>query len=542
VKIILHLINKRHLLAAGLWLAAITCAQAITLGPNTRSATLGQPLDLSVQAMLEAGDDPGSLCLEADVFYADRQLAKSLIAVTAEKPVSAQQFLVHIRSATPVEGPVVTLQLRAGCIRKTARRYVVLAMAPRVANGNLGLTAAAAGADPASSAQHSLPNAAKVQALEAELRQLREEMLKSRAQLEEEKIQLEKAQGGRYGKALAWALGVAGLLLLALVALFLPARQRAGLPAAPEQRLRSGATGYGAAAGPSAAAAVSTAPDTELDRGVSVSLLHDLKRHRPRSSRPPLESVPPLAHRDRARFSVSVPFVHRNVKVPELFDLQQQVEFFSSLGQQDKAIVLLRKHLVNNVKTSALVYLDLLDLYRQTGNKEDYEVLRADFNRVFNAQIAPFDGGTATGSGAAAYEAVLARIQTAWPSRAVFDIIDEAVFREPGSAAELLELEAYRELLLLYAVGREIIDLEASPAASSAESPRTDMAMQPPSSPRLGLDIDLSELSGETGGKRAAASPAPGAGRRPQRQNPAEPTGFDSLVDFDDYDTGFRPG
>ena len=50
--------------------------------------------------------------------------------------------------------------------------------------------------------------------------------------------------------------------------------------------------------------------------------------------------------------------------------------------QQAKAIALLRKHLVDNVKTSALVYLDLLDLYHQAGNVQDYEDLRDDVNKV----------------------------------------------------------------------------------------------------------------------------------------------------------------
>jgi hypothetical protein len=120
----------------------------------------------------------------------------------------------------------------------------------------------------------------------------------------------------------------------------------------------------------------------------------------------------------------------------------------------------------------------------------------------------------------------------------VFDIIDNALFREPGNPAEVLDLDAYRELLLLHAVAREIIDLQTEPSDSTIDTHWPDLAMQPRSSPRLGLDIDLNELSGRADPKmpgdrrRAAAAPA---------RAPAEPTVFDSLVDFDDYDTGFRP-
>ena len=258
------------------------------------------------------------------------------------------------------------------------------------------------------------------------------------------------------------------------------------------------------------------------------------------------------------------------------------MEFFSSLGQQAKAIALLRKHLVDNVKTSALVYLDLLDLYHQAGNVQDYEDLRDDVNKVFNTRILSFDRYVATSAGGPAYAAILLRIQAAWPTRQVFRIIEEALFREPGGGAEVLALEEYRELLMLYAVGREIIELESGSAGASGDTQWPDLAMQPRSSPRLGLDIDLTQLSGGSDSKPAgnqatartssarhdprgdsaqAVSPSSLAellhtARRRDGQrtgaasmasplsiapNSVRPTGLDSLVDFDDYDTGYRP-
>lgn len=303
-----------------------------------------------------------------------------------------------------------------------------------------------------------------------------------------------------------------------------------------------------------------------------------------RSSRnPPSESIPPLAARDRPRFSVSVPFVQRTVKVPELFDLQQQVDFFVSLGKQEQAITLLRRHLVDNVKTSALVYLDLLNLYHQTGNEADFEDLRDDFNRVFKMHVAPFRSFGGVAAGTAAYAAVLLRVQAVWPTRQAFQVLEDALFRDPGNPAEVLTLEEYRELLLLHAVGREIIDLEAGPSGTGLETRDPALAMQPRSSPRLGLDIDLSQLSG-TDVRPVRPSPqdvrSASAREREQRRsldrsetqsgladllhtarrkeseragaasisaplymprNSQRPTGLDSLVDFDDYDTGYRP-
>lgn len=519
----LHLFKKRCLLAAGLGMFAAAGAFAITLGPNTRSAVLGQPLDISVQAMLEPEDDQQALCLDASVFYVDKQLDKSQVHVWLDKSPNAPQSLIRIRGDLPVEGPVVTVHLRAGCVQKTVRRYVVLAAAkPRsIARG--GEAFSQTGASTLSGAAQENPQGIeKIRALEDELQQLREELQKTQSALDASEEQFQQAQSERYGKQ--WVYGLGGLLFLALVGVFLLLLGRPSLgrplpgksPDSPSTR------------------------DVDLD--IDESLFDDLKRRPAPATRPPQDAIPPLARRDRAKFSVSVPFVSRTVKVPEILDLQQQVEFFSSLGQQDKAIALLRKHLVNNVKTSALVYLDLLDLYHQTGNREDYEVLRIDFNQVFNTHIEPFDSYTAVGPNAAAYAAVMSRIEAVWPKRRVFDIIDNTLFCEPGNPAEVLDLEAYRELLLLHAVAREIIELEAGPTDSTVDTNWPELAMQPRSSPRLGVDIDLNQLSDNGTSAKTQGGLVRVVTVSASTRASSEPTAFDSLIDFDDYDTGFKPG
>lgn len=564
-----------------MWLCAAASSFAVTLGPNTRSAVLGQPLDLTMQMMLEASDNPQALCLDADVFYADRQLAKNGVQVTPEKSANAGDWLVHIHAAAPVEGPVVTVHLRAGCQQKTSRRYVVLAAAKPRASALSGPQVAAAAGTPGDLAPSSQPApvtdpaADKVQSLETELRQLRADLQNNQAALAESRAQLERAEGGRYNKIFVY--GVVALLSLAIVGLLFFSYLRAiSRAAAAPSGATSGRTDLDLDPGPSTvmpAFGESKAGDPDT----SESLFDSLKRA---SRAPAPESVPPLPARDRPRFSVSVPFVPRTVKVPELFDLQQQVDFFSSLGQQTQAIALLRKHLVDNVKTSALVYLDLLDLYHQAGKEQDYEDLRDDFNRVFNTRIAPFAQYAPARTGGAAYGAVLLRIQAVWPTREAFKVVEDALFREPGDAAEVLALEEYRELLLLYAVVREIIDLESGYTASG-DTQWPELAMQPRSSPRLGLDIDLSQLSDGANlpagreMRAKASSTKPGSRREDEGRGPSstigellhaarvqdserngvssvmplskgpsepgKPTGLDSLVDFDDYDTGYRP-
>jgi hypothetical protein len=92
----------------------------------------------------------------------------------------------------------------------------------------------------------------------------------------------------------------------------------------------------------------------------------------------------------------------------------------------------------------------------------------------------------------------------------VLDVIEESIFRKPGlPGAEPFSLEAYRELVLLYHVAKDLAPElhEARPTTFSdtsmqplnmvergegTESDREKL-MIPPSSVRLGVDIDLGD-------------------------------------------------
>ena len=86
------------------------------------------------------------------------------------------------------------------------------------------------------------------------------------------------------------------------------------------------------------------------------------------------ESVP-LEYKDKSGFGSSQMHPSRAVKAEELFDVQQQADFFVSIGQHDQAIELLRSHIAENFETSALVYLDLFNLYHQLRRPAEYDTL-----------------------------------------------------------------------------------------------------------------------------------------------------------------------
>ncbi len=151
----------------------------------------------------------------------------------------------------------------------------------------------------------------------------------------------------------------------------------------------------------------------------------------------------------------------RIVNAEELFDIQQQADFFMSLGQHSQAIDILQNHISDSVGTSALAYLDLFSIYHKIGQREDFDALRDEFNRVFNAQVPEFDQYGKSSRGLEDYEETIARIQALWPSSQVFDVIEESIFRMPELDAKPFDLEAYRELMLLYAIAKDVITDEA---------------------------------------------------------------------------------
>jgi pilus assembly protein FimV len=152
----------------------------------------------------------------------------------------------------------------------------------------------------------------------------------------------------------------------------------------------------------------------------------------------------------------------RGVNVHELFDIAQQADFFVSLGQHDHAIEVLLNHIRESAQTSPLPYLDLFRLYHDLGRRAEYDELRLEFNRIFNAELPHFDAFSERGDGLEAYESAMMRIQSLWNTSRVLDVIEESIFRKPDASSEAFGLEAYRELLLLYSIANELVETEGA--------------------------------------------------------------------------------
>ncbi len=643
-----------HRVALGLMTALLVAdATALSLDRPKGTAWLGKPLELSVRVGLDAGEDPNSLCASADVFYGETRVNSARVQVSSAPAPEGGAAILRIQSSQPVDEPVLTLYVKAGCGQGLSRRYVLLTELPvdpepvaaptvssvvrRAPPTAIVAVPAASGPATAGRADESgvpVPAVAKrahtprtatraaarppsvvrvrprlrldpaelVAEREPSLRASREmlsapdesggqrraealalwrainaapeDILKTEQQLlslkaEVESLrrgdqtatqaitqlrgQLEEAEAARYHNPVLYGLAAGLLAALAAAVYFWRRGSEAG---------RRPWWGGGSSTEQTQDGALSSHA-ASLPGGVSASELAELSHLAPSSrsaSQIPAavkargvakdDSEDPTGF-DRLGFEPSG--AGRAVKVDELFDVQQQADFFLSLGQYDQAVATLRDHILEHPETSALAYLDLLEIFHLQGREREFDLVREEFNKAFNADVPPFEAFGHASRGLEQYEAALSRIVSLWPTPRVLDVIEESILRKPGGADSAFDLEAYRELLLLYAMAKDLVEhpqgpsqaanapaATATPAAAAAAAPATAAgpttkptplsaepaapkfeatAIQPlaatpvasgapvapvpagaddplrvPPSPKLGLDIDLSEF------------------------------------------------
>lgn len=620
--------------------AAALDAAALSLGRARGAVLVGRPLDVAIQTTVEPGEG-GELCAEADLFHGDLRVPAPTVRWES---AGNGQGVLRVRSAVPVDEPMVTIYLRAGCRNSSSRRYVLLAelppeeeparpapvvptvpraegatrpgpgpavaaspsgpapgapaaatprsarptradpaaaaprpvaRAPRVMEDPVRPQRRAAGAsarEPRGAAQArlrlepldlsidrdpvlrlssdlTLPAATdsgarqaagalwqalnktpdesaqeglRLKSLERDIQSLRDVTRQNATTLESMKAQLESARTERNQIA---AIGAAlALLLLAAVAWLVFTLRRAREERG-ENRWFDG-TRFDPADSDLASAKVPLVPEPppsgqaplpSMDQTVVIPAAAPA-----RSSSP--ESFWPAAERGND-FQVSQNTSLRMVGVEELIDMQDKADFFVSIGQPEQAIAILETHIHDQVETSALVWLDLLQLYHQTSRRVDYDRLRGEFRRHFTADVPMFDEFDQPSVGLEHYERALSRIVALWPSRAVLDVIEESLFRKPGQGDDAFSLEAYRELMLLYHIVSEVAPEDGDAGFRSTRFPHTklqplsakalsglgdeeddtfviepggeEMLLIPPSSSRLGLDIDLGAIGDE---------------------------------------------
>jgi hypothetical protein len=214
-----------------------------------------------------------------------------------------------------------------------------------------------------------------------------------------------------------------------------------------------------------------------------------------------------------------VPLSAKSFDVQELFDVQEQAEFFSSVGQYHRAVDVLKDHVRQNPDVSALAYLDLFSLLHKLGRRKDYDELTAKFNEQFSVEVPKFDEyGSASVKHLDDYGPAMDSIAGLWPDEEAMDVIAELIFRKPKEGQTPFSLEAYRELLMLYAILRDVregvvsgepfhspgaqaldvpaaepLDFWATTDEKSVPGKQVKDLYHPKASNNLGVDIDLSK-------------------------------------------------
>jgi pilus assembly protein FimV len=159
----------------------------------------------------------------------------------------------------------------------------------------------------------------------------------------------------------------------------------------------------------------------------------------------------------------------RELSVEELIDLEQQADFFVVLGQDEAAIELLMSHVRSDGGISPLPYLKLLEIYRRRGEGEAYHRIRERFNRRFNAYAPDWDSDLQQGRSLVDYPQIVTQLQALWSSPVrVMETLDASLFRR-NQSDETFDLPAYRELLFLYSIARDLAEHGAVPGSGDVD-------------------------------------------------------------------------
>ncbi len=142
----------------------------------------------------------------------------------------------------------------------------------------------------------------------------------------------------------------------------------------------------------------------------------------------------------------------------ELLDLQQQVEFLQLLGQHEAAADLLATRLTRG-HAGAMPYLLLMELCQQRGEPEVFAELVKQFEQRFGALAPQWSQSLSRGRSLDACPSVIAHLQVVWADpEAAMKMLHELLAQGGGPGVPHFDLPAYRDLLTLYSVARDLFE------------------------------------------------------------------------------------
>lgn len=396
--------------------------------------------------------------------------------------------------------PLEAVAPMTAALRPASELAAVPAQTPASDRADAAATWKALNADPKDAAPQ---DQERVRELEAQVTAMKAQVAKERSGVTDLRQRLESIEADRYPSTVVYMLALALALVSGLMAWMWMRMQRDHAKA--EQAWRD-------------SVALMSAHEKEVAEHALVPHPHDTwpgeyttlpsaepTAPNPIAHAPAMEPVaPPVAVPAPVQPAVPVAKAVQVVQVvhivnpEELFDILQQAEFFVSVGEHDQAIGVLKKHIADRGKTSPFAYLELLRLYHQLGRADDFEQLRTQFLRHFNADLPSFSRFRQQGKGLEHYTDALAEIEAQWTSPSVLALLEGYLFHQGGQHASVppFDLAAYDDLLLLLAI------VQTTPASARGAAPprkRTTPFGPPavPSMPEVQRAEDWGQVSTE---------------------------------------------
>jgi hypothetical protein len=107
--------------------------------------------------------------------------------------------------------------------------------------------------------------------------------------------------------------------------------------------------------------------------------------------------------------------------------------------------------------------LDLLSILHTLSRRVEFERYREEFNLQFTGRVLDYANFRSEGNGLDVYEDICQQIVVLWPSEYTVDYIEQCLVRTPEDDPEQgIDLEAFKDLLLLYGVLRRLDQADES--------------------------------------------------------------------------------
>ncbi len=303
--------------------------------------------------------------------------------------------------------------------------------------------------------------AQRVAAIEASLANLRKENAEQRASMDRMRSQI--SDGGMADGLLPWLAG-ACIALAGLAGFFFVRMRKLDAVRAQtwlDERGPITRQSEFDTVGPVADSTFVTAQAPEAAQAVAANTAG------PRTEPDTLQPLPPLMPASRfaetqpsSAFELDQTTPAHDITIEELLDVEQQAEFFIVLGQDDAAIDLLTSHVMASGGASPMPYLKLLEIYRRIGDQTSYERTRKRFNARFNGVAPEWSADPNGGRSLDEYPEVIHRVQKAWP-RPLDAMADLQTLMFRNDSNLLFELPAYRDIMLLFTLARDMHDASA---------------------------------------------------------------------------------